>query len=200
MTMTIHADYQAFYQRVQSKPDETVYSEIEEGLDRMAGGKSVVHITDLILYYHFVNNPTIPGMHIFAEGRPTMKGPLLTKNSPLGIADLNQVSGRSVSKASYCAISGPIFSTALLQLKEQGAVDRALKEFKGADPMHKASETLVLSAGQTLLVFILIGIGALTAILVFALELIFRRCNLQVKQSKLFIIFPNVLSFITFSD
>ena len=91
MTMTIHADYQAFYQRVQSKPDETVYSEIEEGLDRMAGGKSVVHITDLILYYHFVNNPTIPGMHIFAEGRPTMKGPLLTKNSPLGIADLNHV-------------------------------------------------------------------------------------------------------------
>merc|ERR1719342_1895260 len=87
-----------------------------------------------------------------------MKEPLLTKNSPLG----------------------PIFSTALLQLKEQGAVDRALKEFKGADPMHKASETLVLSAGQTLLVFILIGIGALTAILVFALELIFRRCNLQI--------------------
>ena len=163
----------------------------------MAGGKSVVHITDLILYYHFVNNPTIPGMHIFAQGRPTMKGPLLTKNSPLGIADLNH---ECLEDASYCAISGPIFSTVLLQLKEQGAVDRALKEFKGADPMHKASETLVLSAGQTLLVFILIGIGALTAILVFALELIFRRCNLQVKPTKLFIIFPNFLSFISFSD
>ena len=168
----------------------------------MAGGKSVVHITDLILYYHFVNNPTIPGMHIFAEGRPTMKGPLLTKNSPLGISRPKScVSGRCVSKLhniAHCAISGPIFSTVLLQLKEQGAVDRALKEFKGADPMHKASETLVLSAGQTLLVFILIGIGALTAILVFALELIFRRCNLQVKQSKLFIIFPNFSSFIFF--
>ena len=58
--------------------------------------------------------------------------------------------------------------------------------------------TLVLSAGQTLLVFILIGIGALTAILVFALELIFRRCNLQVKPTKLFIIFPNFSSFIFF--
>lgn len=49
-------------------------------------------------------------MQIFAKGRGEAKGAIVTKNSPLG----------------------PILSFSILQLMEQGAVDRALSKFKAS--------------------------------------------------------------------
>ena len=49
-------------------------------------------------------------MQIFAKGRGEAKGAIVTKNSPLG----------------------PIMSFTILQLMEQGAVDRALSKFQAS--------------------------------------------------------------------
>ena len=77
-------DYMKFYDRVKNHPEEAVYKDIADGIKKLKEEKVVLHITDMILYYYFVDNPTVSGMHIFAKGRPMMKGPLITKNSPLG--------------------------------------------------------------------------------------------------------------------
>ena len=74
-------------------------------------------------------------------------------------------------------ISGYIFSITLLQLQEKGMIDQALKEFKGANPTHVESETLILSAGQTLLVFLLIGTGAIVSMLTFGFEIVLCKWN-----------------------
>ena len=77
-------DYRTFYDRVLSDPKESVYKNLDEGMKRLANERVVVHITDLILYYYFVGKPAVPGMYTFSQGRPEVKGPMLTKNSPLG--------------------------------------------------------------------------------------------------------------------
>lgn len=77
-------DYRTFYGRVVANPEESVYKSMDEGIERLANERVVLHVTDLILYYHFVGKQTVPGMYIFAQGRPEVKGPMITKNSPLG--------------------------------------------------------------------------------------------------------------------
>ena len=76
-------------------------------------------------------------------------------------------------------ISGPIFSHALSKLHEQGIIVQALREYKGADPKHKESDTHTLSVGQTLLVFIVIGCGVALSWIMFGLELVFRKHDIQ---------------------
>ena len=76
--------------------------------------------------------------------------------------------------------TGPVFRTTLSQLHEQGTIYKAMKEFQGSKPKHSDSETLRLSAGQTLLVFLLIGAGGILSLLIFGLEHIFRKCNLKI--------------------
>ena len=58
---------------------------MEEGMARLKDERVVLHITDMILFHHLEEtSKVVPGMHIFSEGRPEIKGPIITKNSPLG--------------------------------------------------------------------------------------------------------------------
>ena len=125
-------DYKKFYDRVNNNRKEAVYDTFIEGTRRIMEERAVLHAPDLMLFYHFVDNPQVlfsslynnpilfvysiklgfspkvPRMQIFAKGRGEAKGAIVTKNSPLG----------------------PIMSFTILQLMEQGAVDRALSKFK----------------------------------------------------------------------
>ena len=77
-------DYKTFYDRVTANSSDAVYATMEEGIESLTNDRVVLHITDIILYHYFVGKATVPGMHIFSQGKPQVKGPMITKNSPLG--------------------------------------------------------------------------------------------------------------------
>ena len=52
-------DYKTFYDRVKSSPEEAVYDTFVEGTRRIAEERVVLHAPDLMLYYHFVDNPRV---------------------------------------------------------------------------------------------------------------------------------------------
>ena len=71
-------DYKTFYDRVLTKPEEAVYKSMEEGMARLKDERVVLHITDMILFHHLEEtSKVVPGMHIFSEGRPEIKGPII---------------------------------------------------------------------------------------------------------------------------
>ena len=52
-------DYKTFYDRVKNNPSEAVYNTFVEGTRRIAEERAVLHAPDLMLFYHFVDNPQV---------------------------------------------------------------------------------------------------------------------------------------------
>ena len=97
-----------------------------------------MHSTDLKLAFHFERHATKTNFEFFGKARSHFNGVILTRNSPLK----------------------RILQNTLLELNEKGVVSKAQRGI-GRIPVSKAPDLYVLSAGQTVLAFILLAGGGL---------------------------------------
>ena len=128
--------YSAFWDRVQNEPEDTVFSNLREGLDKLKTGRYVIHTMTGMLKGFFKSNPFHQqNLKVFAKGRAEFYSLIVPINSPLK----------------------PILQTASNSLTEAGARDYLLKQWEGTGiPQAGAVEVMVLTAGQVILVFFIV--------------------------------------------
>ena len=128
--------YSAFWDRVQNEPEDTVFSNLKEGLDKLKTGRYVIHTMTGMLKGFFKSNPFHQqNLKVFAKGRAEFYSLIVPINSPLK----------------------PILQTASNSLTEAGARDYLLKQWEGTGiPQAGAVEVMVLTAGQVILVFFIV--------------------------------------------
>jgi len=147
--------FAAFWDRVQNKPEETVFQNIEEGLDLLEEEQAVMHCSEGMLKGYFQANPfRQQTLKTFAKGRATFYALIVPINSPLK----------------------PILQKASNTLLEAGTMDYLVKVWEGLDiPDLGAVEIMVLTAGQVVLIFFIIIAWFGMAICVFGCELVHKR-------------------------
>ena len=147
-------DYVKFWDRVQNKREETVYSAVGEGLKALKEGQTVIHISERMLKRYFLERPYIQQpIKVFAKGKPEFKTIIVTLNSPLK----------------------PIFEFGIRSLMQGGASDRVLGKWEGPKLVEVPVETMILNFGQVILGFMITGLVCLIAIISFLLELFWKR-------------------------
>ena len=147
--------YAAFWERVQTKPEETVYSGMEEGLELIRSGPNVIHANYGELLGYFRANPFFSqNVKVFGKGRAEYFSLVLPFNSPLK----------------------PILQKGVNSMIEGGSVDHLLKLWEGKGiPVNAASGKMVLTAGQVFLVFALVFSTFSLAVLIFCCELLHKK-------------------------
>jgi hypothetical protein len=128
--------YSEFWERVTNKREEHVFQNLEEGLNMIKKERAVIHIGEGRLTSFFQTNPFHQQrLKVFARSRPQPQGFIVQHNSPLK----------------------PILQAAANALTEAGIKDALLKEWEGVSiPQNAEVETMVLTSGQVILVFIII--------------------------------------------
>ena len=147
-------DYVKFWERVQSKREETVYNSVGEGLKALQEGQTVIHISERMLKRYFLERPYIQQpIKVFAKAKPEFKTIIVTLNSPLK----------------------PIFEFGIRSLMQGGSSDRVLSKWEGPELVEVPVETMVLNFGQVILGFMITGMICLVAAISFLLELFWNR-------------------------
>ena len=128
--------YSEFWERVTNKREEHVFQNLEEGLNMIKKERAVIHIGEGRLTSFFQTNPFHQQrLKVFARSRPQPQGFIVQHNSPLK----------------------PILQAAANALTEAGIKDALLKEWEGVSiPQNAEVETMVLTSGQVILVFLII--------------------------------------------
>ena len=128
--------YSEFWNRVINKPEETVYSNLQEGLDLLLSERAILHTMTGMLKGFFQANPfRQQNLKVFAYGRAQYYALIVPFNSPLK----------------------PILQMASMKLTEAGTNDHLITAWEGkAIPQIGAVEAMVLSAGQVILVFFIV--------------------------------------------
>ena len=148
------SDYAEFWERVQNKPEETVYNSVEEGLRALQEGQQVIHLSERMLKRYFLERPYVQQpIKVFAKGKPEFKTIIVTLNSPLK----------------------PIFEFGVKSLMQGGASDRVLRKWEGPGLVEVPVETMVLNFGQVVLGFIVVGLITSISFFVFLLECFWQR-------------------------
>ena len=142
-------DYAQFWERVESKREETVYNSVEEGLKSLREGQNVIHISERMLKRYFLERPYVQQpVKVFAKGKPEFKTIIVTLNSPLK----------------------PVFEFGIRSLMQGGASDRVLGKWEGPSLVDIPVDTMVLNLGQVLLGFMVTGFITSIALFVFLFE------------------------------
>ena len=157
MMIQIHADdgdevYQKYAQVMKDSPNELLFDDIGDGIQRMENGQNGIIAGESTLRLYFKENPS--------EVRPTIipyqemfhVNLVLTPNSPL-----------------Y-----PYFSAVALEMNEQGIFDILERKWHGKklEPEYVSSlHRVVLSLGQTILMFLLLGIAISVSVFILAIEI-----------------------------
>ena len=128
--------YSEFWERVTSNQEEYTFQNLEEGLNLIKNERSVIHIGEGDLKSYFKNNPFHQqNLKVFAKSQPQPAGIVVELNSPLT----------------------PILRAASTALAEAGIKDALIEEWEGASiPQNAEVETMVLTNGQFILVFLVI--------------------------------------------
>ena len=128
--------YSEFWERVTSNWEEYTYQNLEEGLNLIKNERAVIHVGEGTLKSYFKNNPFHQQkLKVFAKSQPQPAGLIVELNSPLT----------------------PILRASSTALAETGIKYALLKEWEGASiPQNADVETMVLSNGQVILVFLVI--------------------------------------------
>ena len=128
--------YSEFWERVTSNQEEYTFQNLEEGLNLIKNERSVIHIGEGDLKSYFKNNPFHQqNLKVFAKSQPQPAGIVVGLNSPLT----------------------PILRAASTALAEAGIKDALIEEWEGASiPQNAEVETMVLTNGQFILVFLVI--------------------------------------------
>ena len=128
--------YSEFWERVTSNRDEYTFQDVEEGLNLIKNERVVMHIGEGTLKQYFKNNPYHQqSLKVFAKSQPEPSGIAFQLNSPLT----------------------PILRAASAACAEAGIKYALLEEWEGASiPQNPEVETMVLTNGQMILVFLVI--------------------------------------------
>ena len=148
-------DYIKLWQRYSKDPKGTIYHSEKEGLEIISRGKHVMMTDETKLMGHLKSNPSDQKLFYFAYSKWQYRNLLFYKNSPVL----------------------PMFNQGGQYLREKGIIDQLHLKWIGASNENEGSEfmqIMVLTGGQTVMLFALLG-GILGASLVTLCgELIFR--------------------------
>ena len=150
-------DYVAFWERVTSDPDESVFNSVGEGMDKVLNGFYVAQMQEGSIKGWIRDNP-IEGekVTIFGGGKATFYTLIVTNNSPLG----------------------RIFSFGTRQMIEMGVQDRIsanwLERKKSSVIADLESTLIVLKPGQMIVMYFLVFVMMIGTLSVFVIEHIWR--------------------------
>ena len=149
------ADHVAFWERYLEDKSAYTYKTIKEGLEFIAEGQNVIDASEQRLFNYLKNNPTDQQLYFFGHNSWRIKGIIFPLNSPLA----------------------PIFKQGAGYVRERG-MEKQLElkwigNWKASD--ESLMDTTVLTAGQTMMIFVtLMGTLGLTLMLLCG-ELIFMK-------------------------
>ena len=148
-------DYATFWDRVENQREETVFETVEEGLIRIANERAVMHVFDGMLRGFFRDNPFYQQrLKIFARQKPIFNAIIVNKNSPLK----------------------PMFDLGTRFLRENGVIEQMLKDWTGGEIQEvDGVEKMVLSPGQVILVYMVMGGAMCTSFMALVLEFCWSR-------------------------
>ena len=128
--------YSEFWEKVDNMPDEHTFQNLEEGLNLMRKERAVIHIGEGTLKSYFRKNPYHQqNLKVFAKSMVQPAGIVVNLNSPLR----------------------PILRAASTAMAEAGIKYALLEEWEGKSiPQNDVVETMVLTNGQVILVFVVI--------------------------------------------
>ena len=155
--------YKEFFDRTQLNPnDEAVYQNVVEGLIQLQTEQVILHIGEGNLKGHFRSDPFwVQNIETFAKGRPEFINHILPKNSPLT----------------------PLLRKIQLELIESGTVDYLKIQWQGKNiPKFVNAEVMVLSVGQVIFVFIVMGgVFGLAGIIFFG-EILHKKISNKIEE------------------
>ena len=143
--------YAEYWERVTNFREQHEFQNLEEGMSLMKNERAVIHIGEGRLTSYFKANPFHQqNLKVFARSRPIPQGIILQHNSPLK----------------------PILQAAANTLTEAGITAAILKDWEGLSiPQNAVFETMVLTTGQVILVFLAISATFGCSMLIFLCEI-----------------------------
>ena len=149
-------DYGRLWNRIEETPQEAVIGSVEEGLGRIEREQAVLHVQAGQVTAFLQSNPQRPFQRIKAFGKEkrTFYVIIFPLNSPLQ----------------------PLFERVLAQVRERGVEFQLQRMWEGADIGHNhGAELMVLSGGQVILVFAVMGGSLVICSIMFCSEMAVNR-------------------------
>ena len=131
-------DYVQLWQRYSEDPDGTIYNSEKEGLEIISRGKHVIMSDETKLMGYLKSHPTDQKLFYFAFSKWQYRNLLFYKNSPVL----------------------PMFNQGGQYLREKGIIDQLHLKWIGASNKNEGSslmEIMVLTGGQTVMLFVLLS-------------------------------------------
>ena len=146
-------DYVKLWERYSEDPDGTIYNSEKEGLEIISGGKHVIMSDETKLMGYLKSNPTDQKLNYFAHSKWQYRSLLFYKNSPVL----------------------PMFNQGGQYLREKGIIDQLHLKWIGAGNENEdLMEIMVLTGGQTVMIFVLMTCFLGLSVVTFIAELILR--------------------------
>ena len=138
---------------VESNPEEYLYSDIYDGLQRLEEANTAIYVVESLLRSVNKEDPVATStLKTFGKGKYDYWGMLFTMNSPLI----------------------PMFRKATPKTFEYGILKRSMAKWLGGEIKSQvAADTMVLSMGQTFIAFIFIVLFVFLSLFTFFLEYLF---------------------------
>ena len=145
--------YQKFIALMEGNPDKYSYKNIEEAIQRIKSGQTVIRAGHRTLSQYYKDHPSDnrPNTINLPFGGINPKSLILTENSPLL----------------------PMFKSGSIELWETGLLKALEAKWMGNtlnEPTSESLHTVVLSLGQMILVFSILGAAILLSIIIFGIE------------------------------
>jgi hypothetical protein len=155
--LKVDIDFQEFYDRFRNNPSENTYHTVKDGLLMLQNEMAVLYVGFAELKGFFKANPFWnQNLKLFGKEKPTLYSNILPKGSPLT----------------------PFFQQAMAKLVENGMREHTTTKWEGQDiNTESATETMVLTTGQLVLVFIIMSAAFGFVAIIFCFELIRKRIS-----------------------
>jgi hypothetical protein len=180
-------DFINFVDRMETRPAETKFSSLNEGLRLLEEGRNVMHCFEGMLKGYFRTNPyNVQKLKVFAKEKARVRrhqyqsvtGLVLNRPSFFNQFDTLVFSRNSPVKS--------MFELASSRILESGAFHYLLQRWEGQGiPIVTEVKLMVLSGGQMILVFIVMVLSIFMTIITFCGEAIYAKFCLGVKTKSI---------------
>ncbi|TRY80960.1 hypothetical protein TCAL_14039, partial [Tigriopus californicus] len=150
-------EFQTLYNRVVGNPEENLFDTYDDIMNQARLKQVVFHTFARPFFAFLKENPQHKAnLRVFAKEKPQGEGIIFGKNSPLV----------------------PIFNLGIQRLKENGAMDFLAKKWEGSFQEQRFEmDVMVLSGGQVILVYILMGAGYTLGLTFLLMECLWTKYN-----------------------